>query len=70
MSFYNQLNEKGVEPKIKMPQNTFFVLTDEPVVARVIENLISNAVVYMHGDFSITLEEKGSKVILTISNDT
>lgn len=70
MGYYDQLNDKGIEPKIDVPENGVYIVADEPAVGRVIENLLSNAVSYMHSAFSITLEEKHSRVTLTISNDT
>lgn len=70
MSFYDPLNERKVEPKITVPENSVYIMADESAVTRVVENLIANAVAYMHSDLSVTLEEKSSKVILVISNDT
>ncbi|WP_281864793.1 sensor histidine kinase [Planomicrobium okeanokoites] len=70
MSFYDPLNERQVEPKITVPENSVYIMADESAVTRVVENLIANAVAYMHSDLSVTLEEKSSKVILAISNDT
>lgn len=70
MSFYDPLNERQVEPKITVPENSVYIMADESAVTRVVENLIANAVAYMHSDLSVTLEEKSSKVILVISNDT
>jgi len=70
MSFYDQLNDKRIEPKIDVPEKGVYIAADETAVGRVIENLVSNAVSYMHSAVSITLEEKHSRVTLTISNDT
>lgn len=69
MSFYDRLNDKHIEPKIALPEKDVYIAGDEQAVIRVMENLISNAIAHMHSDFSLTLEEKDSKVILTISND-
>jgi signal transduction histidine kinase len=69
MSFYDRFNEKNIEPTIQMPENDVFIVSDESAVARVIENLISNAITHSDGNIIISLEEKDSTARLIVKND-
>src|SRR5699024_6883519 len=46
------------------------IISDESAVKRVIENLVSNAITHSDGNIIISLEEKDSKAILNVINDT
>src|SRR5699024_12410 len=69
MSFYDLLNEKDIEPIIKMPDKDVFIVSDESAVTRVIENLLSNAAAHSDGNIMMRLEEQESVVRLIVTND-
>jgi len=58
-AFYTALNERGIVPKIQMPQDKVIRILDRSALARVFSNLLNNAVKYSDGDLDITLSETG-----------
>ncbi len=70
MSFYDRFNEKNLKPIIQMPEYDVNIISDESAVKRVIENLVSNAIIHSDGNIVILLEEKESKARLIVKNDT
>ncbi len=58
-AFYTALNERGITPDIKMPQNKVIRSLDRSALARVFSNLLNNAIKYSDGDLDITLSETG-----------
>ncbi len=58
-AFYTALNERGITPDIKMPQNKVIRALDRSSLARVFSNLLNNAIKYSDGDLDITLSETG-----------
>src|SRR5699024_10594864 len=70
MTFYDRFIEKNKERIIQMPEYDVIIISDESAVKRVIENLVSNAITHSDGNIIISLEEKDSKAILNVINDT
>ena len=58
-----------MEQTIHIPEKDVFIIADESAVTRVIENLLSNAIVHSDGNIIISLEEQGSTVKLSVRND-
>ncbi len=58
-AFYTALNERGITPDIKIPQNKVIRSLDRSALARVFSNLLNNAIKYSDGDLDITLSETG-----------
>lgn len=69
ISFYDRFQEINMEPTIHIPEKDVFIIADESAVTRVIENLLSNAIVHSDGNIIISLEEQGSTVKLSVRND-
>jgi len=69
ISFYDRFQERNMEPTIHIPEKDVFIIADESAVTRVIENLLSNAIVHSDGNIIISLEEQGSTVKLSVRND-
>lgn len=63
-SFYSALHERGIAPRIEMPQEKVVRLLDKSALARVFSNLLNNAVKYSEGDLHITLLTSG-KIIFS-----
>lgn len=68
-SFYDQFNERQLEPKLRLTDETVIIHGDESAVRRVLENIISNAVKHATGEVSITLEKFSDKIVLAVSNE-
>lgn len=58
-AFYTALNERGITPKIQIPENHIIRTLDRSALARVFSNLLNNAIKYSDGDLEITLSETG-----------
>jgi len=69
ISFYDRFQERNMEPTIHIPEKDVFIIADESAVTRVIENLLSNAIVHSDGNIIISLEEQASTVKLSVRND-
>lgn len=68
VGFYEEFNQKHIEPTIHIPEDEIRVEADVSAVKRVIENLVTNALKHSTGNVTITLKGSPSFVELTISN--
>ncbi len=65
LSFYAVLQEKGIRPEIKLPEEPVWRDLDAGAVNRIFANIISNVVKYSDGDLSVVMDESGC---ITFSN--
>lgn len=63
-AYYGALKAKGITPEISMPEEPVVRQLNRNALARILGNLMSNAVKYSGGDLRITLTEQG----ITIEN--
>jgi signal transduction histidine kinase len=66
--FYEEFNQRGVEPSIHISEKDIRIQADSSAVKRVIENLVLNAVKHSKGNVKIQLDQHSSTVQLIISN--
>ncbi|MBE6857002.1 MAG: HAMP domain-containing histidine kinase [Ruminococcus sp.] len=64
-AFYAIFIEKGIVPKIHIPEDKVIKELDRSALSRVFSNLLSNAVKYSDGDLEIMLSSEGT---ITFSN--
>lgn len=64
-AFYAVLQDCGITPDIRMPEEKVIRRLDPSALSRVFANLLSNAVKYSSGDLEITLSAEGE---ITFSN--
>ena len=62
LSFYAVLQEKGIRPEIKLPEEPVWRDFDAGAVNRIFANIISNVVKYSDGDLSVVMDERGSVI--------
>lgn len=60
LSFYAVMQERGIRPDIELPEKAVYCELDTGAVNRVFSNIISNALKYSDGDFSVKMDEKGT----------
>ena len=65
LSFYGVMQEKGLQPEIRLPEEPVWRELNPGALNRVFSNIISNAVKYSDGDFRVSMEPEGS---ITFSN--
>lgn len=63
-AFYVSLKERGITPKIQLPEKRIVRMLDGSALARVFANLLHNAMKYSDGDLDIRLSEAG-EIIFT-----
>ena len=65
LSFYAVMQEKGIQPKIDLPEEPVLRELDAGAVSRIFSNIISNALKYSDGDLSVVMDKNGC---VTFSN--
>ncbi|MBQ8174970.1 MAG: HAMP domain-containing histidine kinase [Clostridia bacterium] len=59
ISFYGAFEQKNISPRISCPKNAVRRNLDKSALSRIFENVISNAIKYSDGDFSVTMADNG-----------
>ena len=65
ISFYGAFEQKNITPNISLPDSVVVRTLDKSALSRIFGNIISNAVKYSDGDFSVTMTDTGE---ITFSN--
>lgn len=65
ISFYGAFEQKNITPNISLPDGVIIRSIDKSALSRIFGNIISNAVKYSDGDFSVTMTDAGE---ITFSN--
>ena len=65
ISFYGAFEQKNITPNISLPDSVMIRTLDKSALSRIFGNIISNALKYSDGDFSVTMTETGE---ITFSN--
>ena len=65
ISFYGAFEQKNITPNILLPDSVIVRSLDKSALSRIFGNIISNAVKYSDGDFSVTMTDAGE---ITFSN--
>lgn len=66
VSFYGVMKERRIQPEIILPEKPVWRELDTAAVNRIFSNIISNALKYSDGDFSVVMSEDG--VIIFTNN--
>jgi signal transduction histidine kinase len=68
LEFYDLLQSKGLQVKIEIPEQHFYILGNEEVLNRILSNLISNSIRYGSdgGMFGLTLREDGEWIAVDV----
>lgn len=59
LSFYAVMQERDIQPEIKLPSEPVYRELDESAVSRIFSNIISNALKYSDGDFWLEMDDMG-----------
>ena len=62
LSFHGMMQEKGIRPRIDLPETPVWRELDTSALGRIFSNIISNALKYSDGDLSVCMNEDGSIV--------
>lgn len=69
VAFYGVMKQKGITPEISIPEERIERVLDSSAVNRIFSNIISNAVKYSEGDFSVTMKNDGKIIFANTTND-
>ncbi len=69
LSFYALMQEKHIQPKIELPEEPVWRDLDIGALSRIFSNIISNAIKYSDGDFSVSLATDGTIVFSNSAKD-
>lgn len=59
VSFYGMFEQNGITPIVSIPEAPITRVLDGNALSRIFGNIISNAIKYSDGDFSVTMKENG-----------
>ena len=59
-NYYTLFKEKNIEPKINLDDKMVYCFADKSSIARIFDNILSNAYKYSKGDVTIGLNENGT----------
>ena len=62
LAFYGMMQEKGIQPQIDLPESPIWHELDISALNRIFSNIISNALKYTDGDFSVCMKKDGCVV--------
>lgn len=62
-AFYVSLRERGITPRIQIPEKKVIRMLDREALARIFSNLLQNVVKYSDGDLNIILSETGEMIV-------
>lgn len=63
------LEYKNIQPKINLPDHSVFLFSDQNMVERILQNLLTNAIRYSSGIVEIVLKQSSNnKIIFLIKN--
>lgn len=62
LSFYGVIQEKGLKPRVILPETPLWRDLDKTALNRIFSNMIDNALKYAESDFEIAVEKDGSIV--------
>lgn len=69
LSFYGVMQEKEIQPEIKLPEAAVWRELDSGALNRIFSNIISNAIKYADGDFQVTMMEDGHIVFSNMAKN-
>ena len=62
-AFYASLRERGITPRIQIPEKKVIRMLDREALARIFSNILQNVVKYSDGDLNIILSETGEMIV-------
>ena len=69
ISFYGAFEQKNITPNISLTDNVIIRSLDKSALSRIFGNIISNAVKYSGGDFSVTMSDAGEIIFSNTASE-
>lgn len=68
LSAYAKFRERNITPQMRLPNVPVYILGDRLALARIVQNLISNALCYSTEKINVTLDMANGKAVLSVQN--
>ena len=69
ISFYGAFEQKNITPNILLPDGVMIRTLDKSALSRIFGNIISNALKYSDGDFSVTMSDAGEIIFSNTASE-
>lgn len=69
ISFYGAFEQKNITPNISLPDSVIVRSLDKSALSRIFGNIISNALKYSDGDFSVTMSDAGEIIFSNTASE-
>ena len=69
ISFYGAFEQKNITPNISLTDSVIVRSLDKSALSRIFGNIISNAVKYSDGDFSVTMSDAGEIIFSNTASE-
>ena len=69
ISFYGAFEQKNITPNILLPDGVMIRTLDKSALSRIFGNIISNALKYSDGDFSVTISDAGEIIFSNTASE-
>ncbi len=69
LSFYAVMQSKQIQPAISLPEEAVWRELDADALSRIFSNIISNALKYSNGDFSVSMDNIGKIQFSNMAKD-
>ena len=69
ISFYGAFEQKNITPNISLPDSVIVRSLDKSALSRIFGNIVSNAVKYSDGDFSVTMSDAGEIIFSNTASE-
>ena len=69
-SFFQEFDEKGIEPVLSIPEVPFIICGDINALSRVFSNILSNALIHGKGNYRILSSRENKNYMIQFQNQT
>ena len=69
LSFYDSFTTAGILPKVDFSEENFTVISNSDALARVVQNIIKNALVHGSGSVEMSLKHDGENAVFICKNE-
>lgn len=68
-SFYKDIKQRGIEPRVNVPEQDIFIQGNEPALRRIFQNILKNCIEHGNNQLSVRLINTADTVQIYFEND-
>ena len=69
LGHYALFEKKGIEPETNLPEQSILIISNAQALERIFQNLLQNALKFATHSIALSLTDKGTYCVFSISND-